>query len=147
MKMSNAQQTRAEEILEAFELLEDWESRYDYLIDLGRGLPLMPEEEHTDENLVRGCQSQVWVSARAERNSDVTVIRLNADSNSAITKGIVAILYQVYSGEKPNDILQFDIDGFMIKLGLDQHLSPARRNGLAGMVTRIKTLAAIHSGE
>lgn len=145
--MSNAQQTRAEEILEAFELLEDWESRYDYLIDLGRGLPLMPEEEHTDENLVRGCQSQVWVSARAERNSDVTVIRLNADSNSAITKGIVAILYQVYSGEKPNDILQFDIDGFMIKLGLDQHLSPARRNGLAGMVTRIKTLAAIHSGE
>lgn len=145
--MSDEQESRAGEIIEAFELLEDWESRYDYLIDLGRKLPPMPAEEHNDDNLVRGCQSLVWVSASAEPAANGTVIKLNADSNSAITKGIVAILYEIYSGEKPRDILSFDVDGLMSKIGLDQHLSPARRNGLAGMVTRIKTLAALHSGE
>ena len=146
IEMSTQQQQRAEELVDTFEFLDDWESRYEYLIEIGRKLPPMPAEEHSDENLVRGCQSQVWVTARAvDDDLQGRVIRIDADSNSAITKGIVGILHQVYSGEKPKDILQFDIDGLMAKLGLDQHLSPARRNGLAGMVARIKTLAALNA--
>ena len=133
---------KAAELIEAFEFLEDWENRYEYLIELGRKLPPFPDDQKTDANLVRGCQSQVWVTAQALPDG---TIQINADSNSAITKGIVAILQTVYSGEKPRDILGFDMDGLMQKLELDAHLSPARRNGLAGMITRIKTLAALNA--
>ncbi len=145
--MSQTQQEKAEGILEAFSFFDDWDDRYEYLIDLGKKLPKMDPDERNEENLVRGCQSQVWVRAEARDTDAGRVIDLDADSNSSITKGIVAILHNVYSGESPRDILGFDIDGLMEKLQLDQHLSPARRNGLSGMITKIKTLAAHNAGE
>jgi cysteine desulfuration protein SufE len=144
--MSKSQETKAQELIEAFEFLGDWENRYEYLMDMGKELPPMPPEEHIEENLVHGCQSQVWVTAGARDTPRGRVIHINADSNSAITKGIVAILYRMYAGEAPRDILLFDIDGLMQTLQLDQHLSPSRRNGMAGMISRIKALAASNAG-
>lgn len=140
--MSESQRAKAEELIDAFEIIDDWEERYAYLIDLGRALPPLPPEEHNDANLVRGCQSLVYVVAQAREGDNGLVLDLTADSNSAITKGIVAILCQIYSGETPSDILEYPIDDLMQSLGLDQHLSPGRRNGLAGMVARIKNLAS-----
>ncbi len=145
--MSASQDEKAAELVEAFEFFDDWENRYEYLIELGKKLPPYPSDLKTDANLVRGCQSQVWVTASAGEKNGVRVIDFNADSNSSITKGIVAILAGVYSGETPRDILHFDVDALMQKLELDQHLSPARRNGLSGMVTRIKSLAALNAEE
>ena len=142
---STIQAEKAENLIDDFELLGDWEERYGYLIDMGKRLAPIPAEAHSEANLVRGCQSQVWVTAAARDTPDGRVIDVFADSNSSITKGIVAILVKMYSGESPRDILDFDIDGLMTKLELDQHLSPARRNGLSGMVTRIKSLAAINA--
>jgi len=140
---STIQAEKAQNLIEDFELLTDWEDRYDYLIDMGKRLPPLPAEAHAEENLVRGCQSQVWVTAAARETPEGRVIDVFADSNSTITKGIVGILVHIYSGESPRDILDFDIDGLMTKLELDQQLSPGRRNGLSGMVTRIKSLAAL----
>lgn len=145
--MSTTQEQKATEILEAFSYIEDWETRYEYLIDMGKRLPPMAAEARSQENLVQGCQSQVWVTAQALPSEGGKVVHLTADSTSTITKGIVSILHAVYSEEAPEAILTFDIDGLMTSLELDQHLSPARRNGLYGMITKIKTLAAANVGQ
>ncbi len=132
------QNERASELTEAFEMFDAWEDRYRFLIDMGRDLPAFPTEEKTDENIVTGCQSQVWMVADSKDDQHIEFL---ADSDSTIVKGLIAILRSVYSGYTPQEIINFDVNGLLEQLGLDQHLSMGRRNGLAGMVTRIKTLA------
>ena len=132
------QNERALELTEAFEMFDAWEDRYRFLIDMGRDLPAFPQSEKTDENIVTGCQSQVWMIADSVDDQHIEFI---ADSDSTIVKGLIAILRAVYSGYTPQEIISFDVNGLLAQLGLDQHLSMGRRNGLAGMVTRIKTLA------
>ena len=132
------QNERALELTEAFEMFDAWEDRYRFLIDMGRDLPAFPAGEKTDANIVTGCQSQVWMVADSKDDEHIEFL---ADSDSTIVKGLIAILRAVYSGYTPQEIIQFDVEGLLRDLGLDQHLSMGRRNGLAGMVTRIKTLA------
>ena len=136
--MAQTQDEKAEELIEAFELLDNWEDRYDYLIDLGKQLPPIDPAEKIDRNRVEGCQSNVWVSAK--KTSQGT-IEFTADSDAMITKGLVSLLWLVYSGETKERVLSFDINGLLAKLGLDQHLSITRKNGLSGMVKRIQSLA------
>lgn len=143
--MTDTQQEQATQIEEAFSLFDDWEDRYQILIDLGRKLPPMPAEEKTEDNRVRGCQSNVWMAAHVENEGDSRVIRFDADSDAAITKGLVAILWHLYSGQPVERILAFDIDGYLERLGLNQHLSMTRRNGLYSMVQRVKALATMES--
>ena len=133
------QAERAAELVEAFEMFEAWEDRYRFLIDMGRELPPFPSDQKTESNIVHGCQSQVWMIADSSDGGDK--IEFLADSDSTIVKGLIAILRAVYSGYSPREILGFDVNGLLQQLGLDQHLSMGRRNGLAGMVTRVKTLA------
>jgi cysteine desulfuration protein SufE len=135
------QQENAEEIVDAFEMFDNWEDRYRFLIDMGKKLPELPEGARNEENRVHGCQSNVWIMAQPTQEGGETKIEFIADSDSTIIKGLIAILRAVYSGQTPQDILQFDIDGLLRRLELDQHLSLGRRNGLAGMVTKIKSLA------
>ncbi len=136
------QQENAQELVEAFEMFDNWEDRYRFLIDLGKKLPPLPEGARVEENLVHGCQSSVWMIAEPKREADETRIDFLADSDSTIVRGLIAILRNIYSGQTPRDILQFDIDALLRRIELDQHLSLGRRNGLAGMVNRVKTLAA-----
>lgn len=138
--MSTAQE-QAEELVESFALFDEWEDRYRFLIDLGKELPPLPEEARTDENKVHGCQSNVWMIAAPHEENGETMIDFLADSDAHIVRGLIAILRRVYSGRTAQEILSFDIDELFKRLGLDQHLSMGRRNGLSGMVTRIKTLA------
>ena len=134
----------ANDLVETFELFDSWEDRYGVLIDMGKKLPPLDESDKTEENRVHGCQSQVWMVAHPREEGGQTVIDFIADSDAMIVKGLIAILRQVYSGQTPQNILSFDITGFLERIGLDQHLTTGRRNGLDGMVRRIKALAAQH---
>ena len=122
-------------------MFDNWDDRYRFLIDLGKKLPPLPEGAKTEENRVHGCQSNVWMTAQPKTEAGETHIDFLADSDSTIVRGLIAIVSRIYSGETPRHILQFDIDALLQELELDQHLSLGRRNGLAGMVTRVKTLA------
>jgi cysteine desulfuration protein SufE len=141
-----SQEEKAAEILETFELFDNWEDRYQVLIDLGRKLPPMDNAEKTDYAKVPGCQSNVWLVAHTKRTNSGKVVEFSADSDAAITKGLVSILWHLFSGQPPEKIIDFDIDEYLEKLGLISHLSMNRRNGLAGMVIRIKGLAATALG-
>ena len=134
----STQQENAEALIDAFESFDDWEERYAFLIDIGRKLPPMSPEDKNDETRVHGCQSQVWVVAEPKEDA----IEFIADSDSTLVKGLIALLRKVYSGQRAQDIVNFDIEGFFEKLGLNQHLSMGRRNGLYSMVNRVKSLAA-----
>lgn len=123
-------------IIETFEPLTDWEAKYKHIISLGRAMPPLPPEDRIEANRVRGCSSQVWLVPRLEGQHLI----FGADSDALITKGLVALLMQVYSGRTPDEILGAD-PIFIEELGLTQHLSPNRANGLASMVARIKELA------
>jgi len=123
-------------IIREFELLSDWQERYKYIIKLGQKLEPLDERYKVDENLVRGCQSQVWLHTGLE---DDRVI-FKADSDAAITKGLVALMVRFYSGEKPETILNTNPD-FIQKIGMQEHLSPTRSNGLASMVKQMKIYA------
>ncbi len=140
--MNNTQQAQANELLETFALLDTWEDRYGYLIDLGRELAPLDAAHKTEENRVHGCQSNVWMVAEAHPTDTGVVIEFQAESDSAIVQGLIAILTKIYSGQPAEKILTFDIQHFLEQLGLSQHLSVNRRNGLYGMVRRIKLLAA-----
>jgi len=133
-----------EELIETFELLEDWEERYSYLIDLGRKLPEMEDADKVEANRVRGCQSTVWMTARV-RDSDPPVIDFLADSDSHIVKGLIAILQAIYSGQQPRFVRSFDARPVFARLGLEEHLSPTRRTGLHSMLKRIRDLAGTHA--
>ena len=135
------QEEKAEELIEAFEMFDNWEDRYDYLIDLGKKSPPVKPDERIPDNRVEGCQSNVWLVAR---KTEEQTVEFSADSDAMITKGLVSLLWLIYSGEKIEKILSYDIEALLSKLGLDQHLSLTRKNGLSGMVKRVKSLA-VHS--
>jgi cysteine desulfuration protein SufE len=125
-----------EELAENFALFSDWEERYRYLIDLGRALPHMDESLKQDINLVRGCTSRVWLVPEIRDGK----IFFQADSDAHIVRGLVALLYAAYQGKYLTDIHTIDIEKFFKTIGLDQNLSPNRRNGFYAMVERIKLL-------
>jgi len=127
-------------IMQNFDVLTDWEDRYRYIIELGRKLPSFDEEYKIDDNLVRGCVSQVWLVTDV-RDGDPPVIEFRADSDAQIVKGLVAILLSLYSGKTAREILTADIRSIFEKLDLAKHLSINRANGFASMVKRIHELA------
>ena len=125
-----------EEIIDEFSMFDDWMQRYEYIIDLGKNLPLIQEAYKTDDNLIKGCQSKVWL--KGVQNDDKIVF--TADSDAILTKGIIAILIRVFSNQNAFDILAADTD-FIDKIGLKEHLSPTRANGLVSMIKNIKMYA------
>lgn len=128
-----------EELAENFSFLSDWEERYAYVIDLGKQLPVFPEELKTDLYLVRGCTSRVWMVPEPSEPGHVGFI---ADSDAHIVRGLIAILRILYNHKPKEFIRDFNITEYFAKLGLEEHLSPSRRNGFFAMVERIKSLAA-----
>ncbi len=124
------------DIIEEFSMFDDWMERYEYMIELGKSLPLIDEKYKVDENLIKGCQSKVWVHAELEGDKLV----FTADSDAIITKGIVAILVRAFSKQHPADILEADTQ-FIDEIGLKEHLSPTRANGLVSMVKQLKMYA------
>ena len=130
-----------EELIEEFEELEDWDERYDLIIDLGRELPAFPAELQTEEFLVKGCMSLVWLVTKFS-NDAAKQVEIQADSDSIIVKGLIVILLAHYAGKTAGEIVESDAIELFEKLGLNQHLSPQRRNGLYSMVKRLKQLAA-----
>ncbi|NDP25850.1 MAG: SufE family protein [Flavobacterium sp.] len=125
-----------EEIIDEFSMFDDWMQRYEYIIDLGKNLPLIQEEFKTDDNIIKGCQSKVWL--KGEQKDDKIVF--TADSDAILTKGIIAILIRVFSNQKALDILNADMN-FIDEIGLKEHLSPTRANGLVSMIKNIKMYA------
>ena len=138
-------QEQAEELIEAFEMFDDADGKYQFLIDLGRKLPPMDAADKTEDTRVHGCQSNVWVVAQVHQDGGKPIVDIIADSDALISKVVIAVLQKVYSGHSPEEILTFDIDTFLERVGLNHILSMGRRNGLYGMVQRIKTLAAAHA--
>ena len=125
-----------EEIVDEFSMFDDWMERYEYIIELGKNLPLIKEESKIEENLIKGCQSKVWL--QGEQNDDKIVF--TADSDAILTKGIIAILIRVFSNQTPKDIIDANMD-FIDEIGLKEHLSPTRANGLVSMIKNIKMYA------
>ncbi|MFQ5731106.1 MAG: SufE family protein [Planctomycetaceae bacterium] len=130
-----------EDILEEFDGLEDWDERCDYLIDLGFDLPEFPEDHKTEPNRVHGCQSNVWMVLAQRERDGREVVEIAADSDAMIVRGLIAVLLALYSGKTAAEIVAVDARKVFSRLGLDRHLSPARRNGLSGMVKRIREFA------
>jgi cysteine desulfuration protein SufE len=127
------------EIIENFELMEEWDDRYRYLIELGRALPPIPEAARTEANKVRGCASQVWLSTSVKPNgSDGPVLIFEGDSDAHIVRGLIAILFALYSGKDAKHILSTDAVELFEKLGLRDHLTPQRSNGFRSMVDRVR---------
>lgn len=125
-----------EEIIDEFSMFDDWEERYQYMIDLGKDLPLIDEQYKTEDNIIKGCQSKVWVHAEMQEDK----VNFTADSDAIITKGIIAILVRVFSNQHPKDILDADTK-FIDEIGLKEHLSPTRANGLVSMIKQLKMYA------
>ena len=130
-----------EEIVEEFSVFSDWMDKYEYLIELGKNMPLIDEKDKTSDNLIEGCQSRVWLSCREQDGR----LHFAADSDAIITKGVISLLLMVYDGQKPEDILASD-EEFISRIGLKENLSPTRANGLVSMVKTIKAYAAAHAG-
>lgn len=129
-----------DEIVANFELLDDWDDRYRYLIELGRGLAPLPEAAHSDENKVRGCASQVWIDVRREGGpGDDTRLHFLGDSDAHIVRGLVALALAIFSGRTARQILATDAFAIYEKLGLAAHLTPQRSNGVRSMIERIKS--------
>ena len=129
-----------EEIIGEFEIFEDWMQKYEYLIDLGKELSMLDEKHKVDENLIKGCQSRVWLHAEQKDGK----IIYTADSDAIMTKGIIAILIRVLSNQSPSEITNANLE-FINKIGLKEHLSPTRANGLLLMIKQIKLYAIVFS--
>lgn len=127
-----------DEILSNFELLDDWDERYRYLIELGRMMPALPDEARTDENKVRGCASQVWLDTRIGRAGREPTLQLTGDSDAHIVRGLIALLIALLSGRTASQVLETDPQDTFRSLGLAEHLTPQRSNGLSSMIQRIK---------
>ncbi len=125
-----------QDIVEEFSLFDDWMGKYEYIIELGKNLPLIDNKYKTEDYKVRGCQSQVWLNAELK---DGTIV-YKADSDAMITKGLIALLIRVLSGKKPDDIICADLS-FLDKIGMKEHLSPNRANGLSSMINYMKKYA------
>jgi cysteine desulfuration protein SufE len=127
-----------DEIVDNFTFLDDWDDRYRYLIELGRTLAPLPEEAHSDANKVRGCASQVWLETSVRREGDTPVLDFRGDSDAHIVRGLVALVLALYSGKPPPEILATDAMDLFRSLGLSEHLTPQRSNGVRSMVERIR---------
>ena len=125
-----------EEIVDEFAMFDDWDERYQYIIDLGKSLPVIDEKYKTEENIIKGCQSKVWLHGEKKDGKVV----FTADSDAILTKGIIAVLIRVFSNQEPSDILEADT-AFIDEIGLKEHLSPTRANGLVSMIKQIKMYA------
>ena len=125
---------KQEEIIQEFEVFDDWMEKYEYIIDLGKELPLITDDKKTEDRLIHGCQSRVWV---ASEMLDKHLV-FTADSDAIITKGIISLLIRVLSNQTPEDIVKSELY-FIGKIGLQEHLSPTRANGLVGMINRLKS--------
>ncbi len=134
--MSNEVAEAQAEVIEEFAFFDDWMDRYQYIIDMGKRLEPMPDNERSEDNRIRGCQSQVWMVAEADGER----LNIRATSDAAIVSGLIAILLRIYSGRHPQDILDTPPD-FVAGLGLEEHLSPTRSNGLASMLSAIRRYA------
>ena len=128
-----------EELKETFAFFDDWEDKYRFVIDLGKDLPGLDDPDRIEANLIRGCQSQVWLTH--ELASDGT-LHFHMDSDAFIVRGLISIVLSALNGKKPDDIMQLDIEGLFSELQLLQHLSPTRGNGLRAMIERIRQIAA-----
>ncbi|MEM1155650.1 MAG: SufE family protein [Pseudomonadota bacterium] len=126
-----------EDILDTLGFLDSWEDRYKYIIDLGKDLPAMPEELHTDERLIRGCQSQVWIDTHVENGR----LQMTVDSDAFIVKGLLGLVLAAFNNKTPQEIAAFDIEDYFARLDLLRHLSSTRGNGLRAMVERIHNIA------
>ena len=124
------------DIIDEFSMFDNWEERYQYMIDLGKSLPLIDDQYKTEDYIIKGCQSRVWV--HADMKNDKVVF--TADSDAIITKGIIAILLRVFSNQSPKDIIEADTN-FIDEIGLKEHLSPTRANGLVSMIKQLKMYA------
>lgn len=125
-----------EEIVAEFAMFEDWMQKYEYLIELGKNLPLIDPQHKREENLIKGCQSQVWLRAEVKDGR----LFYSADSDAILTKGLIALLVRVLNDQKPQDIIEADMN-FIDQIGLKEHLSPTRANGLSAMVKQMKYYA------
>jgi len=132
--------TTLEDVLDGFELLDDWEERYAFIIDLGKQLPAFPEEARVEENYVHGCQSQVWLIHHYDETSGRLYLLI--DSDAMIVRGLAAIILVALNGKTPRDLLATDIDELFEQLDLFRHISPTRGNGLRAMVGKIRDIAA-----
>ena len=132
--------TTLEDVLDAFEFLDDWEERYAYIIDLGKQLPGFPDDERVEENYVHGCQSQVWLIHRYDEDSGKLFLLI--DSDAMIVRGLAAIILVALNGKTPRELLATDIDELFEQLDLFRHISPTRGNGLRAMVGKIRDIAA-----
>jgi len=130
------------EIIDNFSVLDDWEDRYHYLIELGRGLEPLKDGERTPSTKVRGCASQVWLISEAEGQGPEAILKFRGDSDAHIVRGLIAVLFALYSGKKSREILGADEKAVFAQLGLNSHLTPQRSNGLASMIARIKADAS-----
>ena len=132
---------RQNEVVEEFSMFSDWMEKYEYIIETGKELYPMEESEKIEENLIKGCQSRVWLTARKNEEGDLI---FSADSDAIITKGLVALMVRVLSGAKPEDVASVDLH-FLDDIGLHEHLSPTRSNGLASMVKQMKMYGLVFS--
>lgn len=130
-----------EEIIDEFEMFEDWMERYEHLIELGKSLPIIDKQYKVDENIIKGCQSKVWLHSELQGDK----IHYSADSDAILTKGLVALLLRVFTDQTPKDILAANTD-FIDEIGLKEHLSPTRANGLVSMLKQIKLYAIAQQG-
>jgi len=133
--------TEFEEIAGNFAFLDDWEDRYRYVIELGKDMPPLPEAQRIPATKVEGCASQVWLVPRVEGQGPGAVIAFDGDSDAMIVRGLIAVLRSLYNGQSARDILAVDAAAHMAELGLDQHLSAQRSNGLRAMIERVRAIA------
>ncbi len=131
-----------DEIIDEFSLFDDWMSKYEYILEPGKHLPIIDAEHKTEEFKIKGCQSQVWLTAEMKDGK----LLYKAESDAVITKGIIALLIRVLSGHKPEEILNAEL-GFIDKIGMHEHLSPNRSNGLTAMINYMKNYAKIYAGQ
>ena len=138
-----------QEVVDEFAMFTDWQDRYEHLIELGKDLPLIAPEHKVEDNLVRGCQSRVWLAAEQHASTPLNagpIVHFTADSDAMITKGIVALLVRVYNDRTPKEILGASTD-FIDRIGLHEHLSPNRANGLSAMLDQMKRYALAYSAK
>ncbi len=131
-----------EEIVDEFSMFDEWMDKYEHLIELGKDLPIISEDNKTEDNLIKGCQSRVWLSSEFKDNNVI----FTADSDAIITKGIIALMIRVFSNQTPINIASASLD-FIDKIGLKEHLSPTRSNGLVSMVKQIKMYAIAYQAK
>ena len=127
----------SQEIIDDLAFFDDWEQRYQYIIDLGKSIPGLPDDEKTPDKLVKGCQSSVWLESRVENG----LVKFSVDSDAVIVQGLLALVMAAYNNKTPRQILDFDVDAYFAELDVERHITPTRGNGLRAIVAKIQALA------